>query len=169
MPPVPALTGVGGRSYACHVRHAQHDDPVYGITTAQQSHMADIAKRQKQYVITMTFRIVALLVVLLVPGLTILERVVLGVAVTVIPYVAVIRANGGQPPSDDPTNLLLDRPDQTSIGQQNAGLPGGNETLSGDGAADGAGRGRHEEPGAEPDDEQDEQPSPGPGVGAEHR
>jgi Protein of unknown function (DUF3099) len=120
------------------VKHGHDQDPVYGITTAQQSHMADIARRQKQYTVTMLFRVAAVLVVVFVPGLTIMERVVLGIAATVIPYVAVIRANAGPPPEEDPTNLILGKPDQASIGRRDTGLPGGG-AGSGEGFTD-AGR-----------------------------
>lgn len=99
-------------------------EPSYGITTADSSHLSDITKRQRQYVWTMLFRVVAILVVVLVPGLTLLERAVLGLVATVIPYVAVVRANGGPDQSEAPTHLMIGAPRQ-------AELPGADRALAG--------------------------------------
>jgi hypothetical protein len=97
-------------------------DPAYGITTAEGSHLDDISKRQRQYGLTMLFRLVAVLTVVFVPGLSVLERAILGLVATIIPYVAVIRANGGPTNSADPTNLMVGGPRQ---GQ----LPAGERSL----------------------------------------
>jgi len=91
-----------------HRRHRH--PPAYGITTADGSHLHDIARRQKQYAATMIFRVVAIVVVVFVPGLSVMERVILGLVATVIPYVAVIRANGGPSQDADPTNLMVGGP-----------------------------------------------------------
>ena len=90
-------------------RRARHA-PAYGITTADGSHLDDVARRQKQYAATMGFRVVAIIVVVFVPGLTIMERVILGLVATIIPYVAVIRANGGPAQNAAPTNLMIGAP-----------------------------------------------------------
>lgn len=87
----------------------------YGITTADGSHLDDVAKRQRQYAATMAFRVVAIIVVVFVPGLTIMERVILGLVATIIPYVAVIRANGGPAQDAAPTNLMLGAPRQNEL------------------------------------------------------
>jgi len=92
-------------------RHA----PAYGITTADGSHLDDVAKRQKQYAATMLFRVAAILVVVFVPGLSVMERVILGLVATVIPYVAVIRANGGPSQDAEPTNLMIGPPGQPEL------------------------------------------------------
>ncbi|HWG27602.1 DUF3099 domain-containing protein [Actinospica sp.] len=89
--------------------------PSYGITTADHSHLDDVARRQKQYAATMGFRVVAILVVVFVPGLTIMERVILGLVATVIPYVAVIRANGAPTQDAPPTNLMIGSPRQNEL------------------------------------------------------
>lgn len=102
--------------------------PAYGITTADGSHLHDVAKRQKQYAATMLFRVVAIIVVVFVPGLTIMERVILGLVATIIPYVAVIRANGGPAQDPPPTNLMLN-------GQRDRELPTSDRSIS---ATDGA-------------------------------
>lgn len=105
-------------------RRAQHD-PSYGITTAEGSHLDDITRRQRQYAFTMLFRVAAILVVVFVPGLTVLERVVLGIVATVIPYFAVIRANGGPDNAADPTNLMIGGPRQNELPGPDRGLEGG--------------------------------------------
>lgn len=89
--------------------------PAYGITTADGSRLDDVAKRQKQYAATMLFRVVAILVVVFVPGPTIMERLILGLVATIIPYVAVIRANGGPDNAADPTNLMVGGPRQGEL------------------------------------------------------
>jgi hypothetical protein len=99
-------------------------EPSYGITTADSSHLSDITKRQRQYVFTMLFRVVAILVVVFVPGLTLLERAVLGLVATVIPYIAVVRANGGPDQSEAPTNLMIGPPRHDE-------LPGADRSLTG--------------------------------------
>ena len=92
-----------------------HRPPAYGITTADGSHLADVSRRQKQYAATMLFRVAAILVVVFVPGLSVMPRVILGLVATVIPYVAVIRANGGPPQDPDPTHLMIGAPRQPEL------------------------------------------------------
>ena len=100
----------------------------YGITTADGSHLDDVAKRQKQYAVTMAFRVVAIIVVVFVPGLTIMERVILGLAATIIPYVAVIRANGGPAQDPAPTNLMLGAPRHGELPTPDRSISGTNGT-----------------------------------------
>ncbi|WP_051452101.1 DUF3099 domain-containing protein [Actinospica robiniae] len=96
----------------------------YGITTADSSHLSDISRRQRQYIWTMLLRLVLLLVVVLVPGPTLLERTVLGLVATIIPYFAVVRANGGPDLSEAPTNMMVGAPRQSE-------LPGPDRSLGG--------------------------------------
>ena len=105
-------------------RKRTRHDPSYGITTAESSQLDDISRRQRQYAFTMLFRIVAILVVVFVPGLTVLERVVLGIVATVIPYFAVIRANAGPDTAADPTNLMVGGPQQVALPGPDRGLEG---------------------------------------------
>jgi hypothetical protein len=119
------------------VRHGDESDPVYGITTAQQSHTEDITRRQKQYIVTMLFRVASIVVVVWVPGLSVLERVILGLVATIIPFFAVIRANGGPMAESDPTNLLLGAPEQQAIGKVQTGLPGSGPIFQDRGTATG--------------------------------
>jgi len=113
-----------------------HEPAAYGITTAEGSHLDDITKRQKQYAATMLFRIVAILVVVLVPGLSVLERVILGLVATIIPYVAVIRANGGPDQASAPTNLMLGGPRLPELPIAERGITGGHHISTDDDDAD---------------------------------
>lgn len=114
-------------------RGRARQDPSYGITTAESSQLDDIARRQRQYAFTMLFRVVAILVVVFVPGLTVMERVVLGIVATVIPYFAVIRANAGPDTAADPTNLMIGGPQQTALPGPDRSLEGRAPYLDADG------------------------------------
>lgn len=127
-------------------------EPPYGITTADGSHLDDVSRRQKQYAATMTFRVVAILVVVLVPGLSVMERVILGLVATIIPYVAVIRANGG-PDSSGPTNLMIGGPQQNELPPVDRAL-GGQRRVDGE-AADGEDP-ENEDRDADADEDEDE-------------
>lgn len=117
-------------------RHRRgHEPSAYGITTADGSHLRDISRRQKQYAATMGFRVVAILVVVLVPGLSLLERMILGLVATVIPYFAVIRANGGPENSSAPTNMMIGGPRQNELPTPERGI-GGATRVDGEPAED---------------------------------
>jgi hypothetical protein len=97
---------------------------VYGITTAETSHTQEITRRQKQYILTMLVRVVSIIVVVSVPGISWVLKIGLCLVATIIPYVAVVRANGGPSPEKGPTNLMLGRPPQGELGESQRGLPG---------------------------------------------
>jgi Protein of unknown function (DUF3099) len=103
--------------------HAHDEDRVYGITTAETSHTQEITRRQKQYILTMLVRVVSIIVVVSVPGISWPLKIGLCVVATIIPYVAVVRANGGPTPEKDPTNLMLGQPGQGELGSAQRGLP----------------------------------------------
>jgi hypothetical protein len=142
----PALTGRARPPYAELVKAAirrttpapeqkpppQHDAPVYGITTADEPLSADIARRQKQYLISMGFRLVAIAVVVWVPGIAWQLKVVLGVVATVIPFFAVVSANGAPTRGDPSTNLLLAPPAPPAIEGPDHAIGPGEEFLAGD-------------------------------------
>ena len=111
--------------------HPHDDDQVYGITTAETSHTAEITRRQKQYILTMLVRVVSVIVVVAVPGISWQLKVGLCLVATIIPYVAVVRANGGPGPEKGPTNLMLGRPRQDELGSAQPGLPGPGGTAGG--------------------------------------
>jgi hypothetical protein len=101
------------------------EDQVYGITTADSSHTEDISRRQKQYILTMLIRVVSIVVVVFVPGISWPVKIGLCFVATIIPYVAVVRANGGPTPQKDPTNLMIGPPQRAALGSEQPGLPGG--------------------------------------------
>jgi hypothetical protein len=68
------------------------------ITTANASRAADIAARQRRYLLAMGFRTVCFVAAIFVT-LT-WARVVLIIAALVLPYVAVVMANAGSSKSD---------------------------------------------------------------------
>jgi hypothetical protein len=111
--------------------HGGHE-PVYGITTAEQSHTDEITRRQKQYILTMLIRVVSIVVVVAVPGISWPIKILLCGVATVIPYIAVVRANGGPTPEKDPTNLLLAPPDKPALGHEQPGLPGTGPVMPGE-------------------------------------
>ncbi|HEU5425861.1 MAG TPA: DUF3099 domain-containing protein [Actinocrinis sp.] len=107
--------------------HRPHDeDEVYGITTAETSRTQEITRRQKQYIVTMLVRAVAVVVVVSVPGISWPIKIGLCLAAMIIPYVAVVRANGGPVQEKGPTNLLL-APPRDELGSAQRGLPGSGE------------------------------------------
>jgi hypothetical protein len=116
------------------VRIARHGSqrPVYGITTAEQSHTEDITRRQKQYILTMLVRVVSIVVVVAVPVLSWPIKIVLVAVAALIPYFAVVRANGGPPPEKDPTNLLLAAPQRPALHWEQHGLPGSGPVVDGE-------------------------------------
>ncbi|HEU5332023.1 MAG TPA: DUF3099 domain-containing protein [Actinocrinis sp.] len=114
-----------------NAHHGSHD-PVYGITTADQSHTDDVSRRQKQYILTMLVRVVSIVVVVVVPGISWQIKVLLCLVATVIPYIAVVRANGGPMPEKDPTNLLISPPQQPSLEWEQRGLPGAGTVINGE-------------------------------------
>ena len=101
------------------------EEQVYGITTADTSHTADITRRQKQYILTMLVRVVSIAVVVFVPGISWPVKIGLCLVATIIPYVAVVRANGGPTREKDPTNLMIGPPLRGALGSAQPGLPGG--------------------------------------------
>lgn len=104
----------------------QDEDQVYGITTAETSHMQEISRRQKQYIVTMLVRVVSIIVVVCVPGISWPIKIGLCLVATIIPYVAVVRANGGPAQDKGPTNLLL-APPREELGAAQRGLPASGE------------------------------------------
>ncbi|HEY3871464.1 MAG TPA: DUF3099 domain-containing protein [Actinocrinis sp.] len=105
---------------------------VYGITTAETSHSDDLARRQKQYLLTMLFRIVVIIVVVLVPGIGWPVKILLMALGAVIPFFAVVRANGPSRRSDDPTNMLIGAPQGRQLNEGREGLPQGDGTIAGE-------------------------------------
>lgn len=105
---------------------------MYGITTADEPLSADMARRQRQYLISMSFRVVAILVIVLVPGISWQIKAVVAVVATVIPFFAVVMANGAPAPDHQSTNLLLAAPAPPAIEGRDSAIEPGEQFLTGD-------------------------------------
>jgi Protein of unknown function (DUF3099) len=113
-------------------QQSRPQESVYGITTADEPLSADIARRQKQYLIGMVFRLVAIAVVIWVPGISWQVKAVLGVIATVIPFFAVVAANGAPTPDHQSTNLLLAAPAPPAIEGRDPSLGPAEEFVAGE-------------------------------------
>jgi hypothetical protein len=89
---------VGSVMVATYDRGMARDTDAVRITTASASAQADIARRQRRYVLSMSLRTLCFVGAILVgPGWL---RWVLVVAAVVLPYVAVVMANAVSTKSD---------------------------------------------------------------------
>ena len=79
----------------------------YRITTARKSIPDDQATRVRGYVISMSIRIVFFLLAAVTSGWV---RWTLVAGALVIPYIAVVYANGGREPTADPPDTLRPLP-----------------------------------------------------------
>lgn len=108
---------------------------MYAITGARRSLTEDVDGRQRRYIISMSIRTACFVAAVLVPYGP--ARFVLVIAALVLPYLAVVMANGGREPTSGPPQAhLFDHHRELS------------SSLEGDPGADaGAGpTGRREEP-----------------------
>jgi low affinity Fe/Cu permease len=88
-------------------RQSRHDTDVHSISDARESHTDEMRSRMIKYSISMGIRMVCLILVFFVEGW--MMWVVIAGAV-LLPYFAVILANGGSDTSDiRHTDALLDR------------------------------------------------------------
>jgi len=81
--------------------------PAYRITTARRGIRDDQAVRVRGYVISMSIRIVCFLLAVVTSGWL---RWTFVAAAVFIPYLAVVYANGGREPTQDPPATLIDHP-----------------------------------------------------------
>jgi hypothetical protein len=108
----------------------ERQDVVYGITDAPKPLSQDIRSRESKYLMAMGIRIVAFLLIVLLP-IAWPWKLGLAALALVLPYVAVVYANGGrepQPGADSPY----------SAAERRALLPGQPGLESGPGQADGS-------------------------------
>ena len=77
--------------------------PTYRITTARKSVPDDQAARVRGYVISMSIRIVCFLLAVVTTGWV---RWAFVAGALLIPYFAVVFANGGREPNEDPPDTL---------------------------------------------------------------
>jgi hypothetical protein len=70
--------------------------PVYRVTSARRGLREDVGARERRYVVTMSVRTLCLLLAVVVHGPL---RFVCVAAAVVLPYIAVVFANGGREPA----------------------------------------------------------------------
>lgn len=80
------------------------DSPIYRITTARKSVPDDQAARVRGYVISMSIRIVCFVLALVTSGPL---RWTFVACAVFIPYLAVVYANGGREPNQDPPDTIV--------------------------------------------------------------
>jgi hypothetical protein len=73
---------------------------VYQISDAPKGLTDDVARRQRTYMITMSIRVALFLAAVLVP-VAMVFRLLLMLGALVLPYIAVIYANGGRGPASE--------------------------------------------------------------------
>jgi hypothetical protein len=83
--------------------------PVYRITTARKSVAADQATRVRGYVISMSIRIACFALAILTTGVL---RWFFVAGALIIPYLAVVYANGGREPNQDAPETLVSGADR---------------------------------------------------------
>jgi len=80
------------------------DSPIYRITTARKSVPDDQAARIRGYVISMSIRVVCFVLALVTSGPL---RWAFVAGAVFIPYLAVVYANSGREPNEDPPETLV--------------------------------------------------------------
>ncbi|MFL6112505.1 MAG: DUF3099 domain-containing protein [Catenulispora sp.] len=88
-------------------------DVVYGITDAQKPLSQDIRSRESKYLMAMGIRVVAFLLIVILP-IAWPWKIGLAVLALALPYIAVVYANGGREPErgadswyQDPSRRML--------------------------------------------------------------
>ena len=80
----------------------RHDDAVYTVTDARRPMSEDIGNRERRYLITMGIRtlcfVLSIIFAVTLPGAGKFLALAALVAAVVLPYIAVIFANGGREP-----------------------------------------------------------------------
>ena len=114
LPPAPrAGRGAGGRGRLGRRRHDSAPE-VYAVTTARTGQHDDVNKRARRYMVSMTIRLVCLVLAFVFFGSW--EAWVFAAGAVVLPYVAVIMANSGRErPASPPTAMMS--PEASRAGQ----------------------------------------------------
>jgi hypothetical protein len=86
-----------------------NESSIYRITTARKSVADDQAVRVRGYVISMSIRIVCFLLAVVTTGVA---RWLFVAGALIIPYLAVVYANGGREPNEDVPDTLRPAPDR---------------------------------------------------------
>lgn len=103
LPPAPrAGRGAGGRGRS---RRRGSAPEVYAVTTARTGQHDDVGKRARNYMISMTIRLVCLVLAFVFFGTW--EAWVFAAGAVVLPYVAVVMANSGRERAAAPPTAMM--------------------------------------------------------------
>jgi hypothetical protein len=94
---------------ATKVSRRRKDAPAIRITTARKGIADDQASRVRGYVISMSIRIICFLLAVVTTGWL---RWTFVAGALIIPYIAVVFANGGREPVEDPPETLRPLPNR---------------------------------------------------------
>lgn len=117
--------GAGGRSRR---RRNTHSDEVVSITNAAEAHSEEMRQRMVKYAITMGIRMVCLAAIFLFDGW---YKLIPVAGAVLLPWVAVVIANGGSDITHRETVELLDEAPHYAVTDGLDGMPDG-ETPQGD-------------------------------------
>ena len=97
----------------------RNQNPVFVVTSARQGHTEEMSGRLRRYLISMSVRVVFLVLAIFVFSGWL--RIVGIAAAVVLPWIAVVLANAGPTSDDDPTfvtpdRVAIDAPPTTQIG-----------------------------------------------------
>ena len=105
LPPAPrAGRGAGRRGRLGRRRHDSAPE-VYAVTTARTGQHDDVGKRARNYMVSMTIRLVCLVLAFVFFGTW--EAWVFAAGAVVLPYVAVIMANSGRERAASPPTAMM--------------------------------------------------------------
>ena len=112
---------------------------VYGITDAPKPLSQDIRSRESKYLMAMGIRVVAFLLIVILP-IAWPWKIGLAVLALVLPYIAVVYANGGREPEAGSDSPFMQAERRALLpGQGGRGSDGGAGATAGVGAGGGAG------------------------------
>jgi hypothetical protein len=102
----------GGVARRTHDREGKDDEaPVYLVTSARQGHSEEMSGRLRRYLISMTIRVICLVLAIFV--LSGWLRLIGIAAAVVLPWIAVVMANAG--PTDDGEQATFVEPERPEI------------------------------------------------------
>ena len=94
-------------------QHGDRQEVVYGITDAPKPLSEDIRSRESKYLIAMGTRVVAFLLIVILP-IDWPWKIGLAVLALALPYIAVVYANSGREPVPGADSLFQDRRELTA-------------------------------------------------------
>jgi len=96
-------------------RRGRSEDEAVRITSAARSHSDDISSRQRRYVISMTVRTFCFILAVVFREQHLVMWIFI-IASFLLPYVAVVMANGGASPDPDSSEYVAPDPSRPALG-----------------------------------------------------